>query len=89
MLSHLIAPLLAALCTAGVAQADTLSLTDIKARNGIALSEEELQKLIPGAKVVSHAPNGSTRTWTNNPNGSLVASTDSRGKSSTGGTRPH
>jgi hypothetical protein len=89
MLSHLIASSLAALCAAGIAEADTLSVADIKARNGTPLSEEELQKLIPGAKVLNHAANGSTRTWTNNPNGSLVASTDSRGRSSTGSTRPH
>ncbi|HVP88579.1 MAG TPA: hypothetical protein VMU79_10915 [Casimicrobiaceae bacterium] len=89
MLSQSIASSLAVLCAAGLAQADTLSLADIKARNGTQLSEEQLQKLIPGANVVNHAPNGSTRTWTNKPDGSLVASTDSRGRSSTGGTRPH
>jgi len=89
MLSQSIASSLAVLCAAGLAQADTLSLADIKARNGTQLSEEQLQKLIPGANVVNHAPNGSTRTWTNKPDGSLVASTDSRGRSSTGGTRAH
>ena len=80
---------LAAFATAGFAQADVLSLADIKAGNGVALSAEELQQLLPGAKVVSHVPNGSTRVWKNEPNGTLVATTDMRGKSSTGSTRPH
>lgn len=80
---------LAALAATGLAQADVLSLAEIKASNGVLLPTEELQQLIPGAKVVNQTPNGSTRSWTNNPNGSLVASSDSRGVSSTGSTRPH
>ena len=80
---------LAACAFAGLAQADALSLAEIKASNGAALSAEELQALLPGAKVVSHVPKGSTRTWTNELSGSLVASTDTRGGSSTGSTRPH
>jgi hypothetical protein len=88
-MSYLHAFAVGALSAAGLAQADVLSLAEIKARNGVLLSAEELQQVIPGAKVVNQAPNGSTRSWTNNPNGSLVASSDSRGVSSTGSTRPH
>jgi hypothetical protein len=80
---------LAAVAATGLAQADVLPLAEIKARNGVLLSAEELQQLITGAKVINQTPNGSTRSWTNNPNGSLVASSDSRGISSTGSTRPH
>src|SRR5215510_4120612 len=89
MFSHLIAFSLAAMGITTLAHAEALSLDEIKASNGVLLSAEDLQKLIPDAKVVSRAPNGSTRSWTNNSNGSLVASTDSRGRSSTGSTRPH
>ena len=66
----------ATLGATGFAQADSLSLAEIKARNGVLLSAEDLQKVVPGAKVVNHAPNGDTRVWTNNLNGTLVASTD-------------
>ncbi|HEX7271854.1 MAG TPA: hypothetical protein VF420_06870 [Casimicrobiaceae bacterium] len=88
-MSHLRALALVTLAAAGLAQADAVSLAEIKAHNGTPLSAEELQQLMPGAKVINRAPNGSTRSWTNNPNGSLVASSDSRGISSTGSTRPH
>ena len=88
-MSYLIAFALAAVGAAGLAQADTLSLADIKARNAVALSAEELQQLLTGAKVVSRVPNGSTRVWKNEPSGSLVATTDARGRSSSGSTRPH
>jgi hypothetical protein len=75
---------LASLAAAGLVQADTLSLAQIKSRNGILLSAEQLQKLLPGAKVVNQARNGSTRTWTNAPGGSMMISTDAPGR---GGTR--
>jgi len=78
---------LAAFAVTGFAQAETPSLAEIKARNGVLLSAEDLQKVVPGAKVVNHAPNGDTRVWTNNLNGTLVASTDARGGSNSGGAR--
>jgi hypothetical protein len=70
---------LASLGAAGLVQADTLSLAEIKSRNGVLLSAEQLQRLLPGAKVVNQVPNGSTRIWTNEPSGSMVVSTDARG----------
>jgi hypothetical protein len=87
MSSHLLALLLTALGVAGLAQADVSSLAQIEARNGVALSAEELQKVIPGAKVINHAPNGDTRVWTNKLDGTLVASTDARGGTNSGGQR--
>ncbi len=75
---------LAAFAVTGFAQAETPSLAEIKARNGVLLSAEDLQKVVPGAKVVNHAPNGNTRVWTNNLNGTLVASTDASGGSNSG-----
>lgn len=73
----------------GAAQADPLTLADIKAHDGVLVSAAELRDRLPGAHVSSRLPNGSTRTWTNNPNGSLVLSTDARGVSESGSTRPH
>jgi len=77
------------LSAVSIAQAETLTLADIKARNGVLVSAEELPNLLTGAHVINHLPNGSTRLWTNNPNGSLVLSTDARGVSESGSTRPH
>lgn len=57
-------------------QADDLLLNDIKAQNGIQLSADDLKQLMPNAKVVSHHKEGSTRRWTNEPDGKFVASTD-------------
>ena len=51
-----------------VAQAGDMVLNDLKAQNGIQLSTDELKQLIPNAKVVSHFQ-GSTRRWTNRPEG--------------------
>jgi hypothetical protein len=51
------------------------------------MSGEELQRIVPGAKVVNHHSHGDMRVWTNNLNGTLVASTDARGGSNMGGSR--
>lgn len=58
------------------AQADALLLNDLKAQNGIQLSVEELQQLMPRAKVTSRTEGGSTRYWTNEPDREFVASSD-------------
>jgi len=65
------------LCSLAGAQITTLA--DVKAKNGVQLSAEELKQLMPGAKVVSRTQAGSTRTWTNGADGTFVASTDGRG----------
>jgi hypothetical protein len=62
-----------------LAGAQVTSLADVKAKNGVQLSAEELKQLMPGAKVVSRTQAGSTRTWTNGADGTFVASTDGRG----------
>jgi uncharacterized protein DUF995 len=69
-------------CSLASAQVTTFS--DVKAKNGVQLSAAELQELMPGAKVVSRTQAGSTRSWTNKPNGTFSASSDGRG---TGGGR--
>ncbi|GAO36057.1 hypothetical protein SCT_1456 [Sulfuricella sp. T08] len=60
------------------AQAGGLVLNDLKAQNGVQLSADELKQLMPNAKVVSYHKEGSTRRWTNEPDGKFVASSDNR-----------
>jgi hypothetical protein len=70
---------IASLGFCSLAGAQITTLADVKAKNGVQLSGEELKQLMPGAKVVSHTPAGSTRRWTNNADGTFVASSDGRG----------
>jgi len=69
-----------------LAAAQPVTLADAKAKNAVQLSADELKQLMPGAKVVSHTNAGSARTWENNANGALLASSDNRG--GTGRARP-
>jgi hypothetical protein len=59
--------------------AQVLTFADIKAKNAVQLSAEELRQLLPGAKVISITKGGSTRYWENQLDGSVVASSDGRG----------
>lgn len=56
-----------------------LRLSDLKAQGATQLSTDELQALLPGAKVKSVNMKGSTRMWENAADGSLIASSDNRG----------
>jgi Protein of unknown function (DUF995) len=62
-----------------LAGAQTLTLGEVKAKNAVRLSAEDLQQLLPGAKVMSRVADGSIRRWENKPDGTLVASSDSSG----------
>ena len=62
------------------AQADALVLNDVKAQDGIQVSVDELKQLMPSAKVVNRTEGGSTRLWTNEPDGKFVASSDNKTK---------
>jgi hypothetical protein len=77
MLRLIVAIVSLGLCSLAGAQITTLA--DVKAKNGVQLSAEELKQLLPGAKVVSRTQAGSTRTWTNGSDGTFVASSDGRG----------
>ena len=57
------------------AQAGDLVLKDIKAQNGVQLSKDELNRLMPNAKVTNYITGGS-RWWTNEPDGKVVAYSD-------------
>jgi len=65
-------------CTASFAAAgqSKLTLKDVKQQGGKQVTADEAKALLPGAKVVSIANNGSTRTWQNAEDGKFVASTD-------------
>jgi hypothetical protein len=76
---RVIAGVLFAVC--GVAQAQVLTLADVKAQNAVQLSADDLRQLIPSAKVVSHTNAGSTRRWENASDGTMVASSDRKGVS--------
>lgn len=64
------------MCAFASGQVQTLA--DAKANNAVQLSAGDLKQLLPGSKVLSHAPTGSTRQWENNASGNFVASTDGR-----------
>ena len=67
--------------------AQALTLADVKGKNAVQLSADELKQLMPGAKVVSLTNAGSTRSWENNANGTIVASSDGKAGNS-GRARP-
>jgi maltoporin len=71
-------------CSLAAAQA--LTLSDIKAKNAVQLSAEDLKQLMPGANVVHRTPAGTTRRWENKTDGTLVASSDA---SAAGGGRAY
>ena len=66
-----------------LASAQAPNFSQLKPQNPVQLSADEMQQLIPGAKVVSLTNAGSTRRWTNKADGTLSASSDGRG--ATGG----
>lgn len=66
-----------------------LKLNDLKAQGAIQLTKEELQALLPNAKVKSMSGGGSTRYWENSPDGKLVASSDTRGQVGTKPSQAH
>ena len=81
MLHGMAAVILIALSS--IAAAQPVTLAEVKAKSAVQLSADELKQLLPGAKVVNRTNAGSTRTWQNDPNGTLVASSDNMGN--TGG----
>jgi hypothetical protein len=64
-----------------LAGAQDLTLADVKAKNAVQLSADDLKQLMPGAKVVSRTNAGSTRLWQNGADGTFIAGSDGRGVS--------
>lgn len=71
--------LFSALMFSTFAAGQALTLADAKTKGAVQLSADDLKQLLPGAKVVTKTPTGSTRSWENSPGGNFVASTDGRG----------
>jgi len=53
-------------------------LRDLDPMNPKKLTKEELQQLMPGAKMSRLAPSGNTHIWTNEPDGTFIVSSDNR-----------
>ena len=71
----------ASVCVCSVAVAQALTVRDVKAMSAVQLSTEDLNQLMPGAKVEHVAANGNIRRWENKPDGTLVASSDNTAQS--------
>ena len=71
---------LALSCISGVAhgQEGALLLRDLQSQNAKMLSKEELQQLLPGAKMGRVSTSGNTHLWTNESDGRFVVSSDNR-----------
>ena len=76
-----------ALCLSSVAWGETMSLKEVTAGNATPLTVDELKQLLPGAKVTSRNPFGSTHVWQNNTDGKFVASPTERAKAEREGAR--
>jgi hypothetical protein len=80
LFSTVLAALVGALAWSGMAWADTPALFgDLASLDPQKLSKEQLDQLIPGAKMSRIvASTGSTNVWTNDADGTFVASTDNK-----------
>lgn len=58
------------------AVAENLVLNDLKSKNAVQLTADDLRQPMPGAKVAHHNEIGSLRRWTNEPDGKFIASSD-------------
>ena len=53
---------------------------DLEPLNAVKLSKDQLDKLLPGAKMSRVIASGSSHMWTNDPGGTTVVSTDNRSR---------
>ena len=62
-----------------VAAASVLALAGAQAQeSGTKVTGDELRALVTGAKVTHYSKTGSVRRWTNEPDGTFAASSDSK-----------
>ena len=68
------------LCAAGAARAqEAMTLSDLESKNPRRLTRDELQQMLPEAKVTRHnSRTGNTAKWTNTPGGKMYAASDNR-----------
>jgi hypothetical protein len=56
---------------------------DLEALHPQKLSKEQLEQLLPGARMSRKNPTGSTNLWTNEPGGAFIISTDNKSRIAT------
>ena len=79
----------ACLLLASAAHAQTATvLRDLDAQGRVTLTAEELQKLMPNAKMSRVSGKGNIHFWRNEPGGSFIVSSDNRATQSRNSTAP-
>jgi Protein of unknown function (DUF995) len=71
--------LLTSAAMAATAQAQELTLRDLEGRSPRKLSKDEITQLMPGAKMSRISGRGNQHYWSNDKDGTFVASSDNRG----------
>ena len=61
---------------------------DLDARGRVTLTKDDLNQLLPNAKMSRVSPKGSTQLWKNNPDGSFVISSQNNDVPGYNGTAP-
>lgn len=81
---RMLVPAVLALASA-LASGQTISVfDDLAPLNPRTLSKDELEQLLPGARMVRTSPRGNVHTWTNEADGRFTARSDNRGINSLG-----
>lgn len=71
--------LLAGAAVAAVAQPQEMTLRDLEGKSPRRLSKDEVTQLLTGAKMARISGRGNQHYWSNDKDGSFVASSDNRG----------
>lgn len=77
--ASMIAAMLACTASAAFAQAPELTLRDLADKSPRKLSKDEATQLLTGAKMARISGRGSQNYWSNDSDGSFVASSDNKG----------
>lgn len=70
----------ASLAIVSAAAAAQEVVRDLDAQGRVTLTKDELNQLLPGAKMSRTSGKGNTHFWSNDPNGSFIISSDNRDK---------
>lgn len=71
--------LLTSVVMVAVAQPQELTLRDLEGKSPRKLSKDEVTQLMPGAKMARISARGNQHYWSNDKDGTFVASSDNRG----------
>ena len=75
----LLCALLTGAAMAAVAQPQEMTLRDLEGKNPRKLSKDEVTQLMTGAKMARISARGNQHYWSNDKDGTFVASSDNRG----------